>query len=40
MRGLKAALENLRNAGCRTTYINGSFVTRKAIPNDYDVCWE
>ena len=40
MRGLKAALENLRDAGCRTAYINGSFVTRKAIPNDYDVCWE
>jgi len=40
MRGLKAALENLRDAGCRTAYIDGSFVTRKAIPNDYDACWE
>ncbi len=40
MRGLKAALENLKDAGCRTAYIDGSFVTRKAIPNDYDACWE
>ena len=40
MRGLKAALENLRDAGCRTAYIDGSFVTRKAIPNDYDACWK
>lgn len=40
MRGLKAALENLRDAGCQTAYIDGSFVTRKAIPNDYDACWE
>ena len=40
MRGLKAALENLRDAGCRTAYIDGSFVTRKAIPNDYGACWE
>ena len=40
MRGLKASLENLRDAGCRTAYIDGSFVTRKAIPNDYNACWE
>ena len=40
MQGLKAALENLRDAGCRTVYVNGSFVTRKALPNDYDACWE
>lgn len=40
MRGLKAAPENLRDAGCRTAYIDGSFVTRKAIPNDYGACWE
>ncbi|MXZ25035.1 MAG: hypothetical protein F4Y80_09260 [Caldilineaceae bacterium SB0665_bin_21] len=40
MRGLKASLENLRDAGCRTVYIDGSFVTHKAIPNDYNACWE
>ncbi len=38
--GLKAALENLKGAGCRTVYIDGSFVTGKYLPNDYDACWE
>ena len=40
MTGLRAALENLKGAGCRTVYINGSFVTSKELPNDYDACWE
>ena len=40
MAGLRAALENLKGAGCRTAYINGSFVTSKIVPNDYDACWE
>ena len=38
--GLRAALENLRDAGCRTVYIDGSFVTSKEVPNDFDACWE
>ena len=37
--GLKAALENLASAGCTAIYIDGSFVTRKAEPNDFDGCW-
>ena len=40
MSELSAALENLKGAGCRTVYINGSFVTSKDLPNDYDACWE
>lgn len=40
MAGFRAALENLKNAGCRTVYLDGSFVTIKAIPNDYDACWD
>ena len=40
MEGLRAAIENLRVAGCRTVYLNGSFVTSKTHPNDYDACWE
>ena len=40
MIGLKAALENLKASGCRTVYVNGSFVTTKESPNDYDGCWE
>ena len=40
MEGLRAALENLKRAGCRTAYIDGSFVTSKEVPNDFDGCWE
>ena len=40
MTGLRAALENLKGAGCRIVYLNGSFVTRKDLPNDYDACWD
>jgi len=38
--GLKAALDALRAAGCRTVYIDGSFVTAKRVPNDFDACWD
>jgi hypothetical protein len=37
--GLKAALDSLTLAGCTAVYIDGSFVTRKAEPNDFDGCW-
>ena len=40
MTGLEAALEDLKGAGCGTVYLNGSFVTSKTYPNDYDACWE
>lgn len=30
----------LKAAGCRTAYIDGSFVTDKAEPSDYDGCWD
>ena len=38
--GLEMAMESLRRAGCRTVYVDGSFVTSKEIPNDFDACWE
>ena len=31
---------SLRGAGCSAIYIDGSFVTTKEIPNDFDACWE
>ena len=40
LNGLKVALESLKNAGCRTAYIDGSFVTSKQYPDDFDACWE
>ena len=40
MEGFRAAIENLRDAGCSVVYLDGSFVTSKPHPNDYDACWE
>jgi hypothetical protein len=39
MAGLRAGLEVLRAAGCTTAYLDGSFVTVKRRPGDFDVCW-
>lgn len=38
--GLRRALESLRAAGCIRAYVNGSFVTVKDEPGDFDACWE
>ena len=38
--GLRVALEDLNRAGCSTVYIDGSFVTAKHEPGDYDACWD
>ena len=38
--GLKAALDALRIAGCHRAYIDGSFVTAKQVPGDFDGCWD
>jgi hypothetical protein len=38
--GLQIAMEQLKAAGCRTIYINGSFVTIKANPRDFDAAWD
>ena len=35
-RGVKA----LCRAGCRIVFLDGSFVTEKERPGDFDVCWE
>jgi hypothetical protein len=38
--GLRAAVEALAAAGCKTVFLDGSFVTSKTEPNDYDACWD
>lgn len=38
--GLRRALESLARAGCRAAYIDGSFVTAKEEPRDFDACWD
>lgn len=37
--GLLAALYNLAGAKCRSIILNGSFVSLKELPNDYDGAW-
>ena len=38
--GLQRVVQNLYAAGVRRVFIDGSFVTTKADPNDIDGCWE
>ncbi len=38
--GLRIAIESLHAAGCARIYLDGSFVTDKAAPGDFDACWE
>jgi hypothetical protein len=38
--GLRRGAEALKVAGCTTIYLDGSFVTTKPLPRDYDACWE
>ena len=38
--GLLAACRNLAEAGCRALLLDGSFVTAKPEPEDYDGAWE
>ena len=40
LHGMKDALDNLRLAGCKKVYLDGSFTTLKHRPGDFDGCWE
>lgn len=40
LQGLERALEQFENAGCSCIYIDGSFVTDKKNPGDYDALYE
>jgi len=33
-------IEDLKAIKCKTVYIDGSYVTTKEVPGDYDACWE
>lgn len=37
--GLLAALQNLAGAGCQSVLLDGSFVSQKELPGDYDGAW-
>jgi hypothetical protein len=38
--GFRQACRELQKAGCRLVYLDGSFVTRKEQPGDFDACWD
>lgn len=38
--GLYRAAQALKTAGCQTLYVDGSFVTIKDLPGDFDGCWD
>lgn len=40
LEGLALGLASLRGAGCTLAYLDGSFVSEKETPGDFDVCWE
>lgn len=37
--GFRRGVENLVAAGCRNVYLDGSFVTNKGHPGDFDACF-
>lgn len=38
--GIVAVTEALRVAGCRQMFLDGSYVTSKEQPEDFDGCWD
>lgn len=39
LEGLKLGIKALKVVGCSKIYLDGSFITNKPRPNDYDVCY-
>ncbi|MBP9927053.1 MAG: hypothetical protein KBF45_13810 [Cyclobacteriaceae bacterium] len=40
LQGLELAITHLKETGCSRIFIDGSFVTKKTYPGDYDSCWD
>ena len=38
--GLRRGCGALQAAGCAVVYLDGSYVTDKPIPGDFDACWD
>lgn len=38
--GFNRGVQALRAAGCRIVYLDGSYITTKTAPGDFDACWE
>ena len=39
-KGLVAGLQSLRAAGCTRAFLDGSYVSAKPLPKDFDACWD
>jgi len=39
LEGLRRILDELASAGCREVWLDGSFVTEKDYPGDFDLVW-
>ncbi len=40
LEGVRAAAAEVARVGCQVVYLDGSFVTDKPVPGDYDLVWE
>ena len=38
--GFRSGVMALHRAGCQKVYLDGSFVTEKPVPGDFDACWD
>jgi len=38
--GIEKAISELKDVGCKTLYLDGSFVSKKTDPKDFDACWD
>lgn len=38
--GLKRGIKSLRKVGCTNVYLDGSYITDKDLPGDFDACWD
>lgn len=38
--GIRRGCDSLQAAGCSMVYLDGSFVTAKPQPGDFDMCWD
>ncbi|MBG0800528.1 hypothetical protein IYW40_03330 [Methylocystis sp. H4A] len=37
---MQKLIVHLKEVQCQNLYVDGSFVTNKEVPNDYDACWD
>ncbi len=40
LEGLEKGMNQLRNVGCKCIWVDGSFITKKHRPKDFDACWD